>query len=146
MPEPTASQVEVMWRAVLANASSGLVGKVPICLSLVDGERRHDPDTTAVWLQAFGRRVTTPSQCPHTYQSMVLVVDTLGRPVDPPRPPGYVDPYYIDLWRPLRIDAGVFLVRYEQRQGTRGERVYCEVREVRPAPHVNCARIDSWIS
>ncbi len=135
-----------MWGAVLAQVSPGLVAGVPVCLSLADGERRHDPDTTAIWLRALGRRVTTPSQCPHTYASMFLAVDTLGRPVDPPRPPGYVDPYYIDLWRPVHIDARIFLVRYEERQGTRGERVYCEVVEATPDPHVRCATIDTWIS
>jgi hypothetical protein len=146
MPKPTPAQIEIIWGAVLARVSPGLVGDVPICLSLADGERRGDPDTTAVWLRGLGRRVTTPSQCPRTYTSMMLVVDTLGRPVDPPRPPGYLDPYYINLWRPVRIDARILLVRYEQRQGTRGKRVYCEVVEARPGPHVNCVTIGSWIS
>ena len=70
-------------------------GPRALCVSLVSDGLPGPSDTeTLRRLQAPGRRVVTGRDCPRTYASMIMTVDSLGRPMDPP-PPGRVDPHHL---------------------------------------------------
>ncbi len=73
----------------------------PICVSLLGGpEGQVVPSEGFLHTPSLRRKVVSVKACPPTYTTMFVTVDSLGRPMDPPRPAGYVDPYILHLGRP----------------------------------------------
>ena len=73
----------------------------PICVSLLGGpEGQVVPSEGFLHTLSLRRKVVSVKACPPTYTTMFVTVDSLGRPMDPPRPAGYVDPYILHLGRP----------------------------------------------
>ena len=84
------------------------------------GERRDRP-----------RRFVSIANCPRTYTSMILTVDSHGNPVDPP-PRGYVDPHILSIVVPERwvpkADERSITVIVRVAQGTVTDEYLCRVR------------------
>ncbi len=138
-PEPAPAE---LLRAVVRQLSGAFVQRAAVCLEFVGAKA---PPIDASWA-ANGNQVVPSSDCPPTYESPILVVDSAGRRVGPVRPSGYVDPYEVRVWPPRRGFALETLVRVEVRQGTRGERFLCEVRSSPPPLSASCGRVGLWIS
>ena len=137
---------ETILGAVLSSLDRSVIPNVPFCVSIAHDGERSEVDTTASWTRSTRRRVTSRSQCPPTYETMVLVVDSVGRPVPSQRPPGYVDPYYVTLWGPARLARGLYVVRYEQRQGTAGVLGLCEISTSSNSTHATCTVTSHFVS
>jgi hypothetical protein len=87
---------------------------------------RADPgrDFLAV-LTTYGRLVVGPDQCPRTYEAMVSLVDSLGRPLGSGAPPGHRDPYIIELLTDAPDSSGAIRTSVRVWRGTNGIRYVC---------------------
>ncbi len=136
-------------RATLAAALDGLAWRLPLpvpyCVTLERDGHRSEPD--ASWLAALGTRhaLLPQRRCPHTYGSMVRLVDSLGRAVGPQRPAGYIDPYQLTVATPTRILPDRAAVRVQAWQGTQFWVIYCEVY-LGTAPLASCGTVEEGVS
>jgi hypothetical protein len=123
---------------------SPLTLPAPFCISFAD--TIHDDPVPGPVLSRLPVSVhlIPATACPPTYTSMILQVDSLGRPTSP-RPPGYIDPYYLRIWQPVRVTTWLLAVRVEATQGTRGWLFYCEV-PIANTSQTSCNLASSWIS
>ena len=137
---------DMILGAVLSSLDRSVMTNVPFCLSIAHDTDWRDVDTTASWTQSPRRRVTSRSQCPPTYETMVLVVDSAGRSVPTQRPPGYIDPYHVTFWGPARLGSTVYVVRYQQSQGTSGVMGLCEVTTSSTPAHATCVVTSHFVS
>lgn len=90
-----------MIAAALDSIAAHLPDSTALCLTLMggpDGPRAPGDDLLAT-LHTRQTRVRG-ADCPPTYTRMIQCVDSLGRPIDPPPPAGYVDPYVFHVGRP----------------------------------------------
>ncbi len=149
---PTPSSLPDVDRAVLAAVADSLAAHFPdsssVCVGIMGGS--NDPSTPDSLLLGMlrSRYQHLPwRQCPHTYASMVAHVDSQGRPVDPPRPRGYVDPYYLWLGRPAYEHRQAAWVYSRLFQGTEGSEHLCraEILDGRVSVHY-CRTLARWIS
>ena len=144
--ELTPAQHDAILGAVLSSLDRSLITNAPICLAIARESAWVDADTTASWTRSSRRRVTTRTQCPPTYETMVLVVDSAGQPIPSQRPPGYVDPYYVTVWGPARLARDLYVVRYQQSQGTGGVFGLCEVIESPSGVRAACSITAHFVS
>lgn len=118
---------------------------VPYCVSFRDTITEDEIRAPDLARLPVSRQLVVRSECPPTYASMIRVVDSLGRSLGPERPAGYVDPYHLTIWRPVRVTHRLLLVRIEATQGTRGWLLYCEI-SVPDLEHASCGTASEWIS
>ena len=123
---------------------SPLTLPAPFCISFADTV--HDGSVPGPELSRLRVSVhlVPAAACPPTYTTMIAQVDSLGRP-SRPRPPGYIDPYYLRIWQPVRVTTWLLAVRVEATQGTRGWLFYCEVPIANPNQTL-CNLASTWIS
>jgi hypothetical protein len=145
-PQPLPPALE---RTALAAALDGLTWRlplpVPFCVTLERDGKRSEPDSS--WLVSLGsQRTLLPHRaCPKTYGSMVRTVDSLGRPVDPQPPGGYIDPYKLTVVGPVAVASDRAAVRILASQGTRFWLIYCDV----PLParrFASCGAVEEGVS
>lgn len=136
-------EAEVVRRAV-AELTAALMPPAAVCVSFRGWQGPEVADSTPGWLRTLSERAVPESRCPPSYASMVVVVDSAGRPLASRRPPGYVDPYHVAVWKPVAVEAGRWLVRVESTQGMGGERYYCEV-VAGPTQGAKCALFAVWV-
>jgi hypothetical protein len=129
------------FRDLVAGIRPGTAG---VCISLLSSQERTElPDTALVAALSRVRPVMAANVCPRTYTSMLVVVDSLGRPTDPP-PPGYVDPTALTFGRP-QFDAKDHAYIYvRQEQGTSGRDYLCTAGGERGRV-VRCREVSSWV-
>jgi hypothetical protein len=117
----------------------------PYCLSLQSGDSRTEPDDAWLSRLTLKHQVLTERACPPTYGSMVRAVDSLGRDVGPDRPPGYIDPYHVEVTPPVAITEERAVVRLQATQGALGWLLYCEVAIAAPRT-ATCGATAHWVS
>jgi hypothetical protein len=101
---------------------------VVVCVGTMrDGERVSADAGLIRGLAGPGLRSVGVHDCPRTYQTMFVHVDSLGRRVDPP-PPGWVDPHHLSLLRTAPVSGEYVLVDMEIWVGTSGSRQRCLAR------------------
>jgi hypothetical protein len=77
----------------------------------------YDPDSSLLAsLRSTRRPVLRASECPPTYDVMAVYRDSAGNDVTPRRPPGYVDPFQIQIQeqRLIGTDSAYAVVRASQ--------------------------------
>jgi TonB family protein len=87
-------------------------------------EQREPPATLIDYLRDQGAPRLPRSRCPPTYASMILQVDSLGRPVG--RPSGAVDPQILSISELRQWTEDLFVFRYSVWIGTGGEGGHCQ--------------------
>jgi hypothetical protein len=133
-------------RAVVDSALASLPDTAPACVSFVQTSTHYRAEPSDLQrLAEPRRRYIARLQCPRTYSSMLVTLDSHGHPVDPP-PPSYVDPYHLEItlpgrWTKDRLDVDVVLV-----QGTRTDKYLCFTRFRAGAPAVACRHISTSLS
>ena len=142
----TPAHREIILGAVLASLDRSLPSNAPICLAVARDNDWADADTTASWTRSARRRVIPRTQCPPTYQTMVQVVDSAGRPILSERPPGYIDPYYVTLWGPVRLARDLYVVRYRHSQGAGGVLGLCEIHTSSTPVRATCTVTSHFVS
>ncbi len=117
----------------------------PFCVSFHD--TLHDDPVPGPELSRLpvSAHLVPWEQCPPTYASMVRVVDSLGHSLQPERPQGYIDPYRLRIWRPVRVTAQMLAVRIDASQGTHGWLLYCEVLRAEPR-RADCGVLRTWVN
>jgi hypothetical protein len=121
----------IQEREMIAAALAGLPWRLrltaPYCVVIERDGKWSEPDSA--WLASLdtARALLPRRACPRTYASMVRLVDSLGNPIGPQRPPGYVDPYQLTVTAPVRVDPERAAVRVLAWQGTQFWLIYCEV-------------------
>ena len=140
---PVLSEAQIV-RSVLAGLMAELMPPAAVCLAYHGWQGPQSTDMSTEDVRTLGDRVVPESQCPPTYATMVVVVDSAGRPVAARRPAGYVDPHHVAIWKPLAVEPGRWLVRAEVAQGMGGARLYCEVQVDRPED-AKCAVFSAWV-
>ena len=142
----TLSRVEqVMIAAAVDSIAAHWPDSTALCLTLMGGPEgaRVASDDLLAQLRTRQRPVRG-DRCPPTYTKMIQYVDSAGRPVDPPRPAGYIDPYQLTVSRPQFEQEGYAWIHVRQLQGTRG-RAYMCVAQAYETVFASCRAIDSWI-
>ena len=80
--------------------------RVTVCLSINRGGQDFAADTTTISaLEAPGRRVVIPLDCPKTY---AMAMYDPGR-----RPPGYIDPYIVEVPRVIGWSADTIVMQVD---------------------------------
>jgi hypothetical protein len=127
-PHPLPSTLE---RQALGTAFDALGWRlslpVPYCVLIDRGGKTSEPDST--YLAGLGtQRALLPHRaCPRTYGSMIRAVDSLGRPLGPQRPSGYIDPYQLTVAAPVLVTPDRAAVRIDAWQGAHFWLIYCDV-------------------
>ena len=121
--------------AALTSARFFLNLPTPFCIALERGSTRRDPEPELLRALALQPPAVPMSHCPPTYGSWV--VDSGGRPHGPERPPGYVDPYLLNVSPAVPTVRDLVTVRIDASQGTRFWILYCEAVP-RPPFHASC--------
>ena len=94
-----------------------------------------------------GNRIVGPNECPPTYQTMFVMVDSAGRPLRRERPPGYVDPYDLIVREPIVVGADSTVVLIDVSQGTRNHYYRCiSARTGGTNPTTQCKKTGTSIS
>src|SRR2546425_3366848 len=134
-----------MIAAVVDTVAAHWPDSTSLCLTLMGGPEgpRAPSDDLLASLQTR-QRVVRGADCPPTYTQMVLYVDSAGRPIDPPPPAGYIDPYILHVSRPQFEQEGYAWIYVRQLQGTRG-RAYMCVAQAHRRVFASCRAVDSWI-
>ena len=133
-------------RATLDTLVRAMRDSSTVCLYILGGPTGSQlPSEDFVRSLTLNREVVRADRCPPTYQHMIARVDSAGRPLDPPRPPGYIDPYVLEIGRPqfARPDYGWVYAR--QLQGTRGRDYLCTLIGFTPDAKVVCQLNRDWI-
>jgi hypothetical protein len=118
-PAPTLSpEVErVVHVAALKSARFFLNLPTPFCIVLERGSTRRNPEPELLRALAMQPPAVPMSQCPPTYGTWVVTVDSAGRPLEPERPPGYIDPYILGVSPAVPIVRDLVSVRIDAWQG-----------------------------
>jgi hypothetical protein len=144
--EPLTAEERILTAVIEAThkTPSPLILPAPFCISF--GDTVHDESVLGPELSRLRVSVhlVPAAACPPTYTTMIAQVDSLGRPTRP-RPAGYIDPYYLRIWEPVRVTTWLLAVRVEATQGTRGWLFYCEVPIANPS-QTSCNLASTWIS
>jgi len=114
--------LEAMLRAVLAHLPDSATSA---CVVLRGGPPSYwyEADSSLLAnLRSTRRPVRRASECPATYDLMAVYRDSAGNDVTPRRPPGYVDPFWIQLQeqRLVGTDSAYAVVRASQGTLNRG--------------------------
>lgn len=101
------------------------------CIVLRGGPPRfwYAPDSMLLGtLRSASRSVLTASDCPPTYDVMYVLRDSAGNVATPRRPPGYVDPYVMQVQEHgvIASDSASAIVRVSQ--GTLNRGYICSAR------------------
>jgi hypothetical protein len=126
--------------------ASDLRDTTTACVAYVAGHATFRVDRGTLRRLGAGRRFVAVEVCPPTYASMIRYVDSLGRPLGPTRPAGYVDPYSIGLVLPVQWSEGTAYVDVRVGQGTGGHEFACVVRGRDTERIAKCRLTRSWLS
>ena len=120
-------------------------GTAGVCVSLLGSRDGTElPDTALLTALSSVRSVVAANSCPKTYASMVVVVDSQGRPVEPQAPSGYVDPTSLTFGRPQfdRTDHAYIYVR--ETRGMSGRDFLCTAGGDQGRV-VQCRQVSRWV-
>ena len=118
--------------AALRRARFFLTLPTPFCIVLEGDSSRRDADPELLGALNPEARALPMSRCPHTYGSFVVAVDAAGHPTGPERPSGYIDPYLLEVSRPLSVTPQLVAVRIHSTHGAHFQILYCEAVPERP--------------
>jgi len=134
-----------MIAAVVDTVAAHWPDSTSLCLTLMGGpEGPRAPSVDLLASLQARQRAVRGADCSPTYTQMVLHVDSAGRPIDPPPPAGYIDPYILHVSRPQFEQEGYAWIYVRQLQGTRG-RAYVCVAQAHRRVFASCRAVDSWI-
>jgi TonB family protein len=146
---PSAVDPTRLYGLIAAIARSHGTDSSPRALCLVwerAADQREPPAALIAYLRDHGTPRLPRSRCPPTYESMILRLDSLGRPVG--RPPGTVDPQVLSIseLRPWTNDLFVF--RYSVWVGTSGEGARCQAQWDASLGEwrISCGRLSRYLS
>jgi hypothetical protein len=102
------------------------------CIVLERGWTTRNPEPEL--LRALGSDPPNlpSSKCPRTYGSWIVTVDSAGRPTNPEPPPGYIDPYLLQVSPAIPVVRDLVAVRISASRGTDVWTLYCEAVPKRP--------------
>jgi hypothetical protein len=134
--------------AVIASLPSEPTTTVCVTLSGPPPASWYTPSTALRDAVARGsRRIVGPNECPPTYQTMFVMVDSAGRPQRRERPPGYVDPYDLIVREPVVVGADSTVVMIDVQQGTRNHYYRCVSYRTEGAnPTTQCKKTGTSVS
>ena len=117
-----------------------------LCIQFLGGpDGPTEPPAEFLAALTTARRVVTMPDCPPTYERMIARVDSLGRSLEPRRPPGYVDPVQLSVGRP-QFDRPGYAFLYARRiQGTSGQDHLCVVQAYGSRPQAVCRVLSRWV-
>jgi hypothetical protein len=127
--------------AVIASLPSDTT---PVCIALGGPPPPYWYGQNAALLRAIdrgGRRIVGPDECPPTYETSVVLVDTLGRSLNPVRPPGYVDPYKLNVRDEAIVAGDSVVVMPAVSQGTSNTYYRCVAHRASGAEWVAKCRV-----
>ena len=117
-----------------------------LCVTILGGPAGPQAPSAAFLQSLRVRRTVVPMErCPATYTQMIMVVDSVGRPVGPARPAGYVDPYKIEIGRPQFASYGYAWIYARQLQGTSGRDYVCTAIWQSSSQRVVCNLFRQWL-
>ena len=117
-----------------------------ICVQFLGGPLGPIEAPAAFLEKAAARHeVVRARDCPRTYASMFARVDSLGRSLDPPRPPGYVDPVRLSVGRPQFDQPGYAFLYARQMQGMSGKDHLCVVQAYGSRTQAGCRVLTHWV-
>ena len=115
--------------ASISAVIAALPSEAPVvCVTLSGPPPAHWYSPSAALRDAVARRgsrIVGPNQCPPTYESMFVLVDSAGRPQRRERPPGYVDPYDLIVREPVVVGADSTVVLIDVHHGTQNRHYRC---------------------
>ena len=132
---------------VLAGKVSGPKSARPatLCVSLMRDSVEAPPDAEAIRrLETSGRRVVAKRACPASYDSMITLLDSLGRVVDR-RPPGYLDPYHLSVRRVEPWSRVLVLINGDVGHGLSGTNYRCGARRESGVWSATCDPVSAWV-
>lgn len=143
---PLTDYERTLIAAAVDTIASGWADSTGVCVAILGGpEGAEAPDREL--LQSLRTRLhfTTHAACPRTYASMILRVDSAGRPLDPP-PAGYVDPHYVWVGRPQFQQRQYGWLYVRRLKGTGGQDYVCMVEQSPPAAaRAHCSSRLRWV-
>jgi hypothetical protein len=105
--------------------------RVTVCLTINRGGAAFAADSgTLAALDAPGRRAVIPRDCPPTY--VMMMYDTT------PRPPGYIDPYIMDVTRVIAWSADILVMQIDVTHETATNSYRCWMTRGVPASTTTC--------
>lgn len=135
-----------MLGATLDTLSRLMRDSSSLCVTILGGPAGPEaPSATFLRSLRVRRTVVPMDRCPPTYAQMIRVVDSLGRPVGPARPAGYVDPYQIEVGRPQFASYGYAWIYARQLQGTSGRDYVCTAIWQSSVQRVVCNLFRQWL-
>jgi hypothetical protein len=120
----------VVARTWPASRSAQRADSLPVivCLTSWDAGRAAEPDAAQLARLTRPRIAVVPRRrCPPTFDRMYVVVDTQGRPAEPPAPAGY-DPAALTVRRVAWDGPDRVLVEVAESAGTTSATHVCRVR------------------
>ena len=133
--------------AVIASLPSDTT---PVCITLGGPPRAYWYSPNAALLRTIdreARRVVGPGDCPPTYESMVVLVDSVGRSLNPVRPSGYIDPYHLIVRHEVMVGADSTVAALDVHQGTSNTYYRCVAHRALGAKWVaECRKTGTSIS
>lgn len=136
-----------MLAAVIDTIAARLPDSTSLCLRLLGGPSGPtDPDEAFLGALRTRQRPVRARDCPRTYASMIVVLDSLGRPLTPSGPRGYVDPYTLVVGRPQFEHPGYAWVLVRESQGTDGHDYLCAAQSYDARTWASCRVVTTWVS
>jgi hypothetical protein len=117
------------------------------CLDWSPTGKGDAPVALLDYLRAHGILRVSVTHCPPSYASMILSLDSLGRPIDR-RPPGYVDPIKLSIAGLRAWTSDVYVFAIDVWQGIAGTKRRCQAtRSSRDSAWViACGHEIRWVS
>lgn len=141
----TSAQENTMIADVFRQLAGETPMATPVCISLLGAAREGElPSKELLATLSAIRPVVSRNACPRTYASMVAVVDSQGRPLDPP-PPGHVDPVGFTFGRPQFDGRDHANIHVRETQGMGGRDFMCTAGGT-GGRVVRCRVISIWSS
>lgn len=133
-------------RAVVASVLATGSDSAPVCVSFAEGRERYRATEAERRMLSDGRvAVLDATDCPETYASMFTLVDSLGRPIER-RPPGYVDPRYVELMLPVQWSMYSVIVDVRVQHGMSTDTYQCLRRRTATNQPFSCRAIRHAVS
>ena len=143
---PLAPIEVALMRAAIDSLARDIESPATLCLQVLGGPAGPADLSAEVVRELTSRQpVVSVGQCPPTYDSMIVLVDSLGRRLTPERPSGYIDPVHLSVGRPQFDRPGYAFLYARRMQGTRGQDHLCVVQLYQGRAQAHCRGLTRWI-
>lgn len=138
-------QDEQLMAAAIDTIATHWTDSSTICLSVMSTAPRPTAADDQLLRRIRTRRAVPPARCPKTYTTMLVVVDSLGRPTNL-APAGYVDPHILTVGRPQYGQPGYGWVHVRESHGTTSRVYLCTVQQYDGPATASCRQVEQSIS